>query len=99
MKMAKGYWMGHVQVNDPERYKQYIAEATPAYKEYGAKFLARGGAYDPVEAADLGTRHVIIEFESLAKAKACYNSATYQKARQHRLSAASGRLVIVEGAD
>ncbi len=97
--MAKGYWIGHVQVSDPEKYKQYIAEATPAYREYGAKFLARGGAFDPVEAADLGSRHVIIEFESMAKAKACYNSATYQKARQHRLVSSTGRLLIVEGAD
>jgi uncharacterized protein (DUF1330 family) len=97
--MAKGYWVAHVKVNDPERYKQYVAEATPAYKEFGARFLARGGAFDPVEAGDLGARHVIIEFESMEKARACYHSPTYQKARQHRLAASQGKLVLVEGAD
>ena len=95
--MPKGYWVGHVEVHDPEAYKKYIEGATPAYREYGAKFLARGGPFDPVEADDLGSRHVIIEFETIEKAKACYNSETYQNARKHRLSAATGRLIIVEG--
>ena len=95
--MAKGYWIGHVEVHDPERYKLYIAGATPAYQEFGAKFLARGGATDLVEAAGLGSRHVIIEFESMEKARACYRSETYQRARQHRLSASTGKLLIVEG--
>lgn len=97
--MPKGYWMGHIEVHDPETYKKYIEGATPAYREHGAKFLARGGAFDPVESTDLGSRHVIIEFESLEKAKACYNSPIYQAAKKFRQAAAKGRLVIVEGAE
>lgn len=97
--MAKGYWIGHVEVHDAERYKQYVAGATPAYQKYGAKFLARGGAFDPVEAEGLGSRHVIVEFDSMEKAKACYNSPEYQAARQHRLAASTGKLIIVEGAE
>ncbi len=97
--MPKGYWIGHVEVHDLEEYKKYVAAATPAYKEYGAKFHVRGGAEDPVEADDLGSRHVVVEFESVEMAKACYNSETYQNARKHRLGASTGRLVIVEGAE
>lgn len=97
--MAKGYWMAHVQVHDPEAYKRYIEEATPAYREHGAKFVARGGKFDPVEGDDLGARHVIIEFDSMEKAKACYESQVYQRARRHRLAASTGKLVIVEGVD
>ncbi|MCB1458648.1 MAG: DUF1330 domain-containing protein [Nitratireductor sp.] len=95
--MAKGYWIGHVQVHDVEAYKKYVEGATPAYREYGARFIVRGGKEDRVEADDLGSRHVVIEFDSLEKAQACYNSATYQEARKHRLGASTGRLVIVEG--
>jgi uncharacterized protein (DUF1330 family) len=97
--MPKGYWMGHVEVTDAEAYKKYIETATPAYREHGAKFLARGGKFDPVEATDLGSRHVIIEFPSFEAAKACYESETYQKARQFRLAASKGRLLVVEGAE
>jgi uncharacterized protein (DUF1330 family) len=97
--MAKGYWMAHVDVHDPERYKRYLEEAAPAYREFGAKFIVRAGSFDPVEAGDLGDRHVIIEFASMEMAKGCYDSPTYQRARQHRLSASTGKLVIVEGVD
>ena len=96
--MPKGYWIGHIEVHDAERYKDYVAGATAAYKEHGAKFLCRGGAYDPVE-GDLGSRHVVIEFPSFEAAKACYNSPTYRAAREHRLAASNGKLVIVEGAE
>jgi uncharacterized protein (DUF1330 family) len=97
--MPKGYWIGHIEVHNPERYKDYIAGATPAYQEHGAKFLIRGGAFENREGDDIGSRHVVIEFKDLETAKACYESATYQKAREHRIAAASGHLMIVEGAE
>lgn len=97
--MPKGFWIAHVDVHDSERYKDYVAGATPAYKEFGAKFLVRGGAGEVMEGDGLGSRHVVIEFESVEKARACYNSETYQTAREHRLAASTGKLVIVEGAD
>ena len=93
---AKGYWIGHVNVHDPERYKQYIAAATPAYEEYGAKFLVRGGQSDAPE-GEMPERHVVIEFASYDVAKACYHSPTYTAAREHRLAASTGQVVIVEG--
>jgi len=95
--VKKGYWMGHVEVHNPEAYRKYIETATPAYKEFGAKFLVRGGAFDPVEAKDLGSRHVVIEFPSYAAARACYQSPTYQAALRHRLAHSTDRIVIVEG--
>ena len=95
---AKGYWIGHISVHDPERYKSYIAEATPAYEEYGAKFLVRGGEYESPE-GDMPTRHVVIEFANYEVAKACYGSPQYQKAREHRLAASTVQVVIVEGTE
>ena len=95
--MPKGYWIGHIDVHDAETYKNYVAGAGPAYKEFGAKFLVRGTPSEQVEGEALGPRHVVIEFPTIEAAKACYNSETYQNARQHRLSASTGRLVISEG--
>lgn len=97
--MPKGYWIGHIDVHDAERYKQYVAGATPAYQEFGAKFLVRGTPSEQVEGDALGARHVVIEFPTIEAARACYNSETYQAAREHRLSASTGRLVISEGFD
>ena len=96
--MAKGYWIARVTTHDPERYKDYVTAATPAYKEYGAKFLVRGGKYDPVE-GEGRPRNVVIEFESYDKALACYNSPTYSAARKIRQEISEGELIIVEGYD
>jgi len=45
--MAKGYWIAHVDVRDPEGYKGYVAGAKLAFDKYGARMLARGGAGHP----------------------------------------------------
>ena len=96
--MPKGYWIAHVSVTDPETYPDYIATAKPAFEEYGAHFLVRGGAHKCVE-GNTGERHVIIEFASMADALACYNSETYQKAAKLRSNASTGTITIVEGAE
>lgn len=94
--MAKGYWIGRITVHDAERYKDYVATATPAYQEYGAKFLVRGGQVNPVE-GESRPRNVVIEFDSFDKAMACYNSPAYRAARKIRQEIADGELIVVEG--
>ena len=47
--MAKGYWIAHVDVTNPERYKDYVAANAVAFKKYGATILARGGAHQQME--------------------------------------------------
>ncbi len=97
--MAKGYWIAHVDIKDPERYKLYVEGARDAFEQYDAKFFARGGAYEILEGNIKGARHVIVEFKDLATAKACWSSPTYQAAREHRLAASEGSVTIVEGVE
>lgn len=94
--MAKGYWIAHIDVADPERYKDYIGTATPAYEKYGAVFLVRGGRFEAVEGA-ARKRTVVIEFPSYQAAIDCYESETYRAARAIRQSVATGEVMIVEG--
>ncbi len=96
--MAKGYWIAHVDVRDPETYKLYVEGAKPAFERFGARFLARGGPFEMLEGDDIGARHVVIEFDSIEQARACYNSAEYQAAREHRVPVAKATMLIVEGA-
>ena len=44
-------------------------------------------------------RHVVIEFDSYAVAKACHDSPEYQAAVKIRDEASTGDLVIIEGWD
>ena len=96
--MPKGYWIAHVSVTEPEKYPDYIAAAKPAFEEYGARFVARGGAHECVE-GNTGERHVIIEFASMADALGCYNSEQYQRAAKIRAGASTGSITIVEGVE
>lgn len=94
--MAKGYWVGRIDVHDPEGYKDYLTTAAPAYKEYGAVFLVRGGRFETVD-GQARSRNVVIEFPSYEAALACFNSETYQKARAIRLAFSEGDLIVIEG--
>jgi len=94
--MPKGYWIARVDVRDPEAYKLYVEAASKAFAVHNAKFLARGGKSEPLE-GPARARNVIIEFESLDAARACYHSAEYAKARAYRSAASDGEIILVEG--
>ncbi len=96
--MPKAYWIARIEVNDAESYKEYVAGAAAAFRDYGAKFLVRGGRFEAAEGEARG-RNVIIEFPSYRAAVDCYRSPIYQAARAHRVAAAIGEIVIVEGVD
>jgi uncharacterized protein (DUF1330 family) len=94
----KGYWIAHVEVTNPERYKDYVAANAAPLGKYGARFLVRNGESILPEGKSLASRrHVVIEFESYAVAKACYESPEYQAAIRIREEASLGDIVIIEG--
>ena len=94
--VAKGYWIAHNVVSDPEKYKDYQAANAAPLKEYGARFVVRGGTQKNPEGT-WSPRTVVIEFPSYADAVACYESEAYQAAKAIRDDIAEGNLIIVEG--
>lgn len=94
--MTKGYWVAHVDVDDMETYKTYIAANGEAFAEFGARFLVRGGDR-AVKEGSARARTVVIEFPSYDAALACYESDAYQKAKALRDPVSSGDLVIIKG--
>ncbi len=94
--MPKAYWIAHVTVTDPETYVGYQNLAPAAFQKFGARILARGGASDCCEGPAY-ERHVVIEFDSLEKARACYHSEEYQTAKANRNGACDAQVILVEG--
>ncbi len=94
--MAKGYWIAHVTVSNPDQYKFYAEAAPEAFKKYGATILARGGKSQQMEGQGR-PRNVVIEFPSLQAAVDCYNSPEYQAAKARRKGAGEAEIVLVEG--
>ena len=94
----KGYWVGHVDVTEPEGYKAYMAADMAPFGKFGGRFLVRGGAREVVEGR-ARSRTVVLEFPSFAAALECYHSPDYQAARRLRDGKADFDLVAVEGYD
>ena len=96
--MPKGYWIATMDVRDAAVYDTYRAANAAPLKEYGGRFLVRGGSQQNPEGNWRG-RTVVIEFASYADAVACYESDAYQNAKDIRLPVADNNMVIVEGYD
>ena len=85
-----------ISVNDPERYEEYKKLAPPAIAAYGGKYLARGGKSEKLEGNWEPNRVVILEFESIEKAKEWIDSTEYSEARALRNKTASSDMIVVE---
>ena len=96
--MAKGYWIGRVDVSNDEGYKPYAAANLAIFKKFGGRYVVRGGKFTGVEGQSR-SRNVVIEFPDYATAMACYNSPEYQEAKRKRTTAGNAEIVIVEGTE
>jgi uncharacterized protein (DUF1330 family) len=96
--MAKGYWVGRLDVGDPEGYKAYVAANAAPFRKYGARFLVRGGRFEAKEGTSR-SRNVLLEFADFATALACYESPDYAAAMALRRGKSDGDLIVVEGYD
>jgi uncharacterized protein (DUF1330 family) len=96
--MPKGYWIGRVDVHDPEGYQPYTANNPAIFQKFGGKFIVRGGKFEAPEGTPR-SRNVVIEFPDYATALACYNSPEYQANIKLRLPHAAADIVVIEGYD
>lgn len=95
--MPKGYIIGHITVNDPDAYQDFIRRDTPILDALGGKFIVRGGQSDLVEGS-AHERHVVIEFPSYEQALAAYHDPEYQEVANIRRATADSTIIVVEGA-
>jgi uncharacterized protein (DUF1330 family) len=91
------YVIARVRISDPAAYKEYRLHTPRTIRQYGGRFVARGGETVTLEGQDEGLRVVIIEFPSLERAREWYGSAEYQAVRALREGAGEMRLVAIEG--
>lgn len=92
------YLIAEIDITDAETYKEYQTMVPATVKQYGGRFLARGGAVVPKEGGWNPVRVIVIEFPSMEVAKAWYDSPEYAPALDIRLRATKSRLILVEGA-
>ena len=96
--MAKGYWIGRVDVHSDEGYKPYALANGPIFKKFGGRFVVRAGKFNGVEGQSR-SRNVVIEFPDFETAMACYNSPEYQANIKVRAPHSTAEIIVIEGYD
>jgi uncharacterized protein (DUF1330 family) len=94
--MAKGYWIGRVDVNNDEGYKPYAAANPAIFKKFGGRFVVRAGKFEAPEGSSR-KRNVVIEFPSYQAALDCYNSPEYQANIKVRAPHSTADIIVIEG--
>ncbi|MGF1525782.1 MAG: DUF1330 domain-containing protein [Candidatus Competibacterales bacterium] len=87
-----------IAIEDPALYDEYKKLAPSAIAAYGGKYLARGGHAETLEGDWSPNRIVIVQFDSVERAKAMLDSGEYREARALRKRAAVTHSIVVEGA-
>ena len=89
------YWLARALINEPVAYKRYADQVPDILAKFGGKVLARGGKFQIMEGPDRFKRFVVIEFPTFDDGVACFASAEYQAAAQHRRENGAGEVEIV----
>ena len=87
------------KVLDPEQYEKYKVRAAESIAAAGGRYVVRGGDVDPLEGEPPEGRTVVVEFPSMAAARAWYDGELYTEAKALREGAIEARAFIVDGVD
>ena len=92
------YAIGHIEVTDAERYKEYASAVLAQVSRIGGRVLAAGRA-TALKGSAMPNLNVIIEFPDEGTAMAWYSSDEYQAVRPIRLAATtSSQIALVRAA-
>ena len=91
------YVIAEIEITDPATFDEYRKGVPATIAAYGGRYLARGGALESLEGGWAPKRMVILEFPSMAQAKAWYASAEYRDLLAMRLRSTKSRAVLMEG--
>jgi uncharacterized protein (DUF1330 family) len=91
------YVIANVQVTDPDTYEEYRSRVPAIIAAYGGRYLVRGGQVEQLEGDAKSQRVVVLEFPSMARLKAFYNSPEYRPLIAIRQRSTRSSLLAVEG--
>jgi len=91
------YVIAYVDVQDPGRMDEYRRLVGPTVERYGGRYLVAGADAETLEGDWRLPSMAVIEFESVERAKAWWESEDYREARALRQQAGPTGLVVVRG--
>ena len=92
------YVIVEIDVVDPVGYEEYKKLAGATVLKCGGKYIVRGGATEVLEGDWKPKRIVVLEFESMQRAKDWLNCEEYSEPRKMRHRTARTNMLLVDGA-
>jgi len=92
---GQAFAIGAHRMRDAEAFKPYAARVADVSKEFGCRYIARGGAVTPLGGSFVPDRAVLMEFPSADEVVAFYFSESYAPLLRIRLAATEPRFVLV----
>lgn len=96
-RAVPAYVVVGIEWHDPSALEAYRAEIVDSIAAHGGRFLASSDAVEVVEGDWAPARLVVIEFPSVADAKAWHDSEAYRPLREVRRRGATSDVVLVDG--
>jgi uncharacterized protein (DUF1330 family) len=91
------YVIVEIDITDPVGYEEYKKQAAATVHKYGGKYIVRGGKTEVLEGDWIPKRIVILEFESMQRAKEWLNCEEYRQPRKMRHRTAKTKMIALEG--
>lgn len=92
----KAYFIFDVNVAKPEGMRPYHEKVAETFKAFGGQLLVLGGTQECFEGKNPNGVLIVLQFDSMEKARAWYNSPSYQEILPHRLASAEANAWLAE---
>lgn len=93
------YVIVDVDVTDPAAYDEYRRQSAATVAAYGGRFLIRGGAVETLEGDWQPTRIVVLEFETVQRAREWWSSPEYEAIKPIRQRTTVSQMIVVAGVE
>ena len=95
--MAKGYLLGQITISDKTQYRVYDSKIGNVIKEFGGKYLVKGGLRMVKEGYPSFQRDVLVEFKDIETAQRFFSSKQFKEISKFRKAGSTGFLLLLNG--
>ena len=95
--MVKGYLLGQITISDKSQYKKYDAKIGDVIKEFGGRYLVKGGLRRVKEGSPTFQRDVLVEFKDIEAAQHFFSSKQFKEISRFRKAGSTGFLLLLNG--
>ncbi len=92
-----GYALIDIEITDHAVFGEFRERAPAVIEAYGGRFLVRGGATEVVQGDSTHHRVVLVEFDSVERAKSWWNSPAHTELQAMLDRCSNTTTTIVEG--